>query len=169
MHVHEYACLYMCKSTHICTIIYTYICTVYTGSFAFTHTAICTVCTYICTVEPLLKDSPNKGHHRNYLPTKDTLYGTKNRFSYSVNTFITSEEWTTSLQWTNYLVPMCPLYRGSTVQCTQAPLHLPTLPYVQYVRTYICTVYTGPFTSIHTATRTFNKLANVFSNIFRLE
>ena len=24
-------------------------------------------------VEPLLKDSPNKGHHRNYLPTKDTL------------------------------------------------------------------------------------------------
>ena len=25
------------------------------------------------TVEPLLKDSPNKGHYINYLPTKDTL------------------------------------------------------------------------------------------------
>ena len=25
------------------------------------------------TVEPLLKDSPNKGHHINYLPTKDTF------------------------------------------------------------------------------------------------
>ena len=25
------------------------------------------------TVEPLLKGSPNNGHHRNYLPTKDTL------------------------------------------------------------------------------------------------
>ena len=30
------------------------------------------VCRYI-TVEPLLKDSPNKGHHINYLFTKDTL------------------------------------------------------------------------------------------------
>ena len=25
------------------------------------------------TVEPLLKDSPNKGHHINYLSTKDTF------------------------------------------------------------------------------------------------
>ena len=25
------------------------------------------------TVEPLLKDSPNKGHHRSHLPTKDAL------------------------------------------------------------------------------------------------
>ena len=57
--------------------------------------------TIIGTVEPLLKDSPNKGHHRNYLPTKDTLLGPKNELSYSVNTFFTSEEWTTSLQWTN--------------------------------------------------------------------
>ena len=61
------------------------------------------------TVEPLLKDSPNKGHHINYLSTKDTFRGTKNRLSYSGNTFFTSEEWTTSLQWTNLLVPMCPL------------------------------------------------------------
>ena len=53
------------------------------------------------TVEPLLKDSPNKGHHRNYLPTKDTFLGPKNELPYSVNTFFTSEEWTTSLQWTN--------------------------------------------------------------------
>ena len=49
----------------------------------------------------ILKDSPNKGHHRNYLPTKDTLLGPKNELSYSVNTFFTSEEWITSLQWTN--------------------------------------------------------------------
>ena len=27
----------------------------------------------ISTVEPLLKDSPNKGHYMNYLPTKDTF------------------------------------------------------------------------------------------------
>ena len=62
-----------------------------------------------CTVEPLLKNSPNKGHHRNYLPTKDTFLDPKNRFSYSANTFSTYKEWTTSLQWTNYLVPICPL------------------------------------------------------------
>ena len=55
----------------------------------------------LSTVEPLLKDSPNKGHHRNYLPTKDTVLGPKNELSYVVNTFLTSEEWTTSLQWTN--------------------------------------------------------------------
>ena len=53
------------------------------------------------TVEPLLKDSPNKGHHRKYLPTKDTFLGPKNELPYSVNAFFTSEEWTTSLQWTN--------------------------------------------------------------------
>ena len=33
------------------------------------------------TVEPLLKDSLNKGHHINYLPTKDTFWGTKSRLS----------------------------------------------------------------------------------------
>ena len=49
------------------------------------------------TVEPLLKDSPNKGHHRKCLPTKDTFFGPKNEPSHSVNTFFTSEEWTTSL------------------------------------------------------------------------
>ena len=35
-------------------------------------------------MEPLLKDSPNKGHHINYLSTKDTF---KHRLSYSANTF----------------------------------------------------------------------------------
>ena len=64
---------------------------------------------YCTTVEPILKDSPNKGHHINYLPTKDTFQGTQNRLSYSANTFFTSEEWTISLQLTNLLVPMCHL------------------------------------------------------------
>ena len=58
-------------------------------------------CYYSITVEPLLKDSPNKRYHINYLPTNDTFQGTKNRPSYSDDTFSTSEEWTTSLQWTN--------------------------------------------------------------------
>ena len=40
-----------------------------------------------CTVESLLKDTPNKGHHRKYLSMKDTLGGTKNRLLYSSNTF----------------------------------------------------------------------------------
>ena len=31
------------------------------------------VCVCLCTVEPLLKDSPNNGHHINYLSTKDTF------------------------------------------------------------------------------------------------
>ena len=60
---------------------------------------------YVYTVEPLLKDSPNKGHHRN----TSLQSSHKNSFSTSANTFFTSEEWTTSLQWTNYLVPICPL------------------------------------------------------------
>ena len=66
------------------------------------------------TVESLLKDTL-KGHHRKYLSTKNTFAGTKNGLSYGSNTFFISEEWTTSLQWTNYLVPMCPLDRDSTV------------------------------------------------------
>ena len=44
------------------------------------------ICTY--TVGPLLRDTPNKGHYRNNLSTKDTLKGTKNRLSYSVNTVL---------------------------------------------------------------------------------
>ena len=52
-------------------------------------------------MESLLKDTPNKGHHREYLSTKDTLGGTKNELSYGSNTFFISEEWTISLQWTN--------------------------------------------------------------------
>ena len=38
-----------------------------------TPTYQCESLVFVCTMEPLLKDSPNKGHHRNYLPTKDTL------------------------------------------------------------------------------------------------
>ena len=47
------------------------------GVFVCVFVCVC-VCVCVCrcfgyTVEPLLKDSPNKGHHINYLPTKDTL------------------------------------------------------------------------------------------------
>ena len=35
------------------------------------------------TVEPILKHTPNKRHHRNYLPTKDTFQGTKSRLTHS--------------------------------------------------------------------------------------
>ena len=37
-------------------------------------------------MELLLKDSLNKGHHRNYLPTKDTFGITNSKLSYSTNT-----------------------------------------------------------------------------------
>ena len=54
------------------------------------------MCIFGTIVESLLKDTLNKGHHRKYLPTKDTIGGTKNRLSYGSNRFFTSEEWTTS-------------------------------------------------------------------------
>ena len=38
--------------------------------------AITVLCVH--TVEPLLKDTPNKGQHINDLPTKDTLYKVPN-------------------------------------------------------------------------------------------
>ena len=53
-------------------------------------------------VKPLLKDTPDEEHNRNYLSTKDSFQVIKNSPSYSVNTL---EEWTTSLQWTKWLVP----------------------------------------------------------------
>ena len=39
------------------------------------------------TVEPLIKDAPNKGHLR----IKDTIQSTKKSLSYSASTFLTSE------------------------------------------------------------------------------
>ena len=54
---------------------------------------------HVCvTVEPLLKDTLGKGHHRNYLPTNYTSLGPKNELLYSANTFFTSEDWTISPQ-----------------------------------------------------------------------
>ena len=49
------------------------------------------------TVEPPIKDTPNKGHNRKNLSIKDTFYGPKVLLSYYTNTFLTSEERTTSL------------------------------------------------------------------------
>ena len=59
------------------------------------------LCECVYTTESLLKDTPNKGHHRKYLSTKDTFGGTKNGLPYDSNKFFISKEWTTSLQWTN--------------------------------------------------------------------
>ena len=55
---------------------------------------------HVCvTVEPLLKDTPGKGHHRNYLPTNYTFL--ENELSYSANTFSSLKTArTTSSQWT---------------------------------------------------------------------
>ena len=39
-------------------------------------------------MESLLKDTPNKGHHRKYLSTKDSFGGTKNGLPYGSNTFL---------------------------------------------------------------------------------
>ena len=68
------------------------------------------------TVEPLIKDTPYKGHNRIYLHSKrDTFCGPKCLFLHTYNAFVTSKKWTTSLKRTKYLVPMCPLFGGSTV------------------------------------------------------
>ena len=49
------------------------------------------------TVEPSIKETPNKGHNRKNLFIKDTFYSPKYLLSYYTNTFLTSEERTTSL------------------------------------------------------------------------
>ena len=63
--------------------------------------------------EPLIVDPPNKGHNRYNLSTKDASLGPKCSLSHSSNTF------STSLQRTKWLVPTCPLFRGSAVYCGQ--------------------------------------------------
>ena len=50
---------------------------------------------YVYTVESLLKDTTES------ISLQRTFAGTKNGLSYGSNTFLISEEWTTSLQWTN--------------------------------------------------------------------
>ena len=40
------------------------------------------------TVEPLLNDTLNKGHHRSYLPTKDTFRGAQNMLFHDTNMYI---------------------------------------------------------------------------------
>ena len=69
----------------------------------------------MCTVEPLIKDTPYKGHNRIHLHSKDTFCGPKCLFLHTYNTFLTSKKWTTSLKRTKNLVPMRPLFGGSTV------------------------------------------------------
>ena len=68
------------------------------------------------TVESLLKDTLNKGHHRNYLPTKDSLKR-QNRLSYSVNACIYihlksgQPLYSGQVSWTQYVLceefPLC--------------------------------------------------------------
>ncbi len=43
-------------------------------------------------VEPQIKDTPNKGHNRNILRTKDKFQCTKWRLFYSSDTFLTSDK-----------------------------------------------------------------------------
>ena len=50
-------------------------------------------------MESLLKDTPNKGHHRKYISTKD-IFGSMS-YPYGSNKIFNSDEWTTSLQETN--------------------------------------------------------------------
>ena len=89
------------------TSIHTYVCAAHSYVYVIFYSmyvSLCSSCTYSMdthTVESLLKDTPNKGHHRKYLSTKDTFGGTKNGPSCSSNTIFISEEWTTSLQGTN--------------------------------------------------------------------
>ena len=85
---------------------------------------------YVCiyentqyTVEPLSKDSPNKGHHINYFPTKDTFKAPQIDFPIVLILF-------------SPLKSGQPLYSGqiSWSQCVlhkEVPLHI-------YVCTYIC-------------------------------
>ena len=56
----------------------------------------------------------NEGHDRNDLHTKDK-FDHQNGLCYCANTCFISEEWTITLQWTKWLVSMCPLLRGSTI------------------------------------------------------
>ena len=85
-----------------------------------------------CRTEYCNNTTPNTGNHINYLPTKDTFQYTNNRLSYSANTFFTSEEWTTSLQWTYISWSQCvlekdvPLY--NIMQCVIQARELEWLP-----------------------------------------
>ena len=79
-------------------------------------------------MEPLLKDTSNRGHHRKYLSTKDTFGGTKNGLSYCSNAF-------------SPLKSGQPLYSGqiSWSQCilyTEVSLYV-CITVCMYVRTYL--------------------------------
>ena len=53
----------------------------------FKYMYICTRSNYVYTVEPPIKDAPNKGHLR----IKDKIQSTKKSLSYSASTNLTSE------------------------------------------------------------------------------
>ena len=60
------------------------------GGVRLVVTCICTkfnTHVHVYTVEPPIKDAPNKGHLR----IKDTIQSTKKSLSYSASTFLTSE------------------------------------------------------------------------------
>ena len=60
------------------------------------------------TVEPPIKDPPNKGHNRKNLPIKDTFPGPKCSLSHSTIHFLTSERGQSPYKGQNWLVPKWP-------------------------------------------------------------
>ena len=74
MYVRTYVCMYVCTRVYACTYVCMnkYMCIVDWCNNGKTHITMKDII-IMNTVEPLLKNSPNKGHHRNYLPTKDPL------------------------------------------------------------------------------------------------
>ncbi len=56
------------------------------------HIRICNAMLRSDTVEPLIKDTLNKGHNINNLRTKDKFQCTKWRLSFSSNTLLTSDK-----------------------------------------------------------------------------
>ena len=92
------------------------------------------------TARPWLKGNPNKGHNRNYI-TKDTLGCQNSTFLLCANTFFTSEEWTTALQWTKWLVTMSPpppVHNPDTVD-KKVKLFQGTLQIKRHSRNYLPT------------------------------
>ena len=77
----------------------------------------CTEQSFIANkVDPLIKDTPYKGHNRIHLHSKDTLCGPKCLFFlHTYKTFVTSKKWTAFLKRTKNLIPMCPRFHCSQI------------------------------------------------------
>ena len=74
----------------------------------YIHAYICIARSY-CTVEPLLKDTPNKRHNTFNLSVKDRFYGPCRTMT--IQFYLDNLCVTVKLQ----LVPKCPLFKGFTV------------------------------------------------------